>query len=67
VPIDQETKAVLLRGDSRLQPLYRLVLARESGDWENTSELTKKLHLTDSEVAESYWQAMQWARQVNSG
>src|SRR2546425_406090 len=27
----------------------------------------QKIHLTDSEVAESYWQAMQWARQVNSG
>jgi len=31
VPIDQETKAVLLGGRSRLRPLYQLMLAQESG------------------------------------
>ena len=66
VPIDQETKAVLLGESSRLRPLYQLMLARETGDWENIAELTKQLHLSESEVAESYWQAMQWARQVNA-
>jgi len=43
------------------------MLAQESGDWQNTSELAKSLKLTDSEVAEVYWQAMQWARQMNGG
>jgi EAL and modified HD-GYP domain-containing signal transduction protein len=64
VPLDQETKAALLGGASRLRPLYQLMLARESGDWENTGDLARQLHLTESEVAEAYWQAMQWARQV---
>jgi c-di-GMP-related signal transduction protein len=67
VPLDQETKAVLMGGASRLRPLYQLMLARESGDWENTGELVKALHLGESEVAEAYWQAMQWARQVSAG
>jgi hypothetical protein len=43
VPLDQETKAVLLGGTSYLRPLYQLMLA------------------------EVYWQAMQWARQMNGG
>lgn len=66
VPLDQETKAVLLGGASRLRPLYQLMLARESGDWESTAEFGKQLHLSESEVAENYWQAMQWARQMNA-
>jgi EAL and modified HD-GYP domain-containing signal transduction protein len=67
VPIDQETKALLLGGTGRLRPLYQLMLARESGDWQNTAELARSLHLSDSEVAEAYWSAMQWARQVSAG
>jgi c-di-GMP-related signal transduction protein len=67
VPIDQETRAVLLGGASRLQPLYRLMLALESGEWQDTVELAKAMHLSESEVAEAHWQAMQWARQVSSG
>ena len=64
IPVDQETRAVLSCGASRLRPLYQLMLARESGEWQNTSELTRQLHLSESEVAEAYWQAMQWAREV---
>jgi c-di-GMP-related signal transduction protein len=67
IPIDQETKAVLLGGASRLRPFYQLMLAQESGEWKTASDLTSQLHITESEVAECYWQAMQWAREVSSG
>jgi hypothetical protein len=43
------------------------MLAQESGEWKTASELAAQLHLPESEVAECYWQAMQWARQVSSG
>ncbi len=66
VPIDQETKSVLLGGASRLRPFYQLMLAQESGEWKTASELTSKLHLSESDVAECYWQAMQWARQMSA-
>jgi EAL and modified HD-GYP domain-containing signal transduction protein len=65
VPLDQETKNVLLGEESHLRPLYRLMLAQESGDWQNTTVLAKSLKLTESEVAEIHWNAMQWARQMN--
>jgi c-di-GMP-related signal transduction protein len=67
VPLDHESKAVLLGGASRLRPLYQLMLARESGEWERAAELGSQLHLNESEVAENHWQAMQWARQVSAG
>jgi EAL and modified HD-GYP domain-containing signal transduction protein len=66
VPVDLESKAVLLGEPSPLRPFYQLMLARECGDWKAVSELSSQLHLTESEVAECYWQAMQWARQVTA-
>jgi c-di-GMP-related signal transduction protein len=67
IPIDQETKAVLQSGASRLRPFYQLMLAQESGEWKTASELTAQLHLSESDVADCYWQAMQWAREVSAG
>ena len=67
VPIDQETKAVLQGGTSRLRPFYQLMMAQESGEWKTASELVAHLHLSDSDVAECYWQAMEWARQMSVG
>jgi len=67
VPIDQESKAVLMGGASPLQPFYQLMLAQESGDWKAANTLTLQLHLSEADVADAYWEAMQWARQVSSG
>lgn len=67
VPVDQESKAVLLGGAGRLQPFYQLMLAQEAGQWDSARELAGQLHLSESEVAEKHWEAMQWARQVSAG
>ena len=64
VPVDHETKTVLLGGASKLRPVYQLMLARESGEWESASQLLQQLHLQESEVAEAYWRALRWAREV---
>jgi len=66
IPLEHETKAVLLGGASKLRPLYQLMLARESGDWKGTADHANQLGLSESDVAQAYWQAMQWARQVNA-
>lgn len=67
IPMDQETKAALLGQPGRLRPLYQLMLAQESGEWEKSGELARHLHLTSEEVSEQWWQAMQWAQQVTCG
>ena len=65
IPVDQDTGATLSGKQSRLRPLYQLMLAQESGEWDEASVLAKQLHLTDEDVAADWWQAMQWAQQVS--
>ena len=66
VPVDHETRGVLLGTVSPLRPLYQLMLAQESGEWQASGELAQRLSLTDSEVAEKYWEAVHWAQQVSA-
>jgi EAL and modified HD-GYP domain-containing signal transduction protein len=67
IAIDQETKSVLLGGASRLRPLYQLMLAQESGEWQQGAELARQLQLKEEDVSDIYWQAVQWSRQVTGG
>jgi c-di-GMP-related signal transduction protein len=66
LPLDHETKAVLLGQPSQLRPVYQLMLARESGEWAASAELSRSLHLDNDDVAGFYWQAQQWAREVSN-
>jgi c-di-GMP-related signal transduction protein len=65
LPLDRDTKAVLLGQASPLRPIFRLMLAHESGEWEAASELSQGLHLKPGEAAGLYWQAQQWAREIS--
>ncbi|HSZ64511.1 MAG TPA: HDOD domain-containing protein [Terriglobales bacterium] len=67
LPVDKETKAVLLGQNSTLRPLYQLMLAQESGEWEQSSKLAKELKLSDEEVASTWFQALQWAQAATAG
>jgi EAL and modified HD-GYP domain-containing signal transduction protein len=67
VPLDRETKAVLMGQPSLLRPVYQLMLAHESGEWEAATDLSTSLHLDPEEVASFYWRALQWAREVSAG
>jgi c-di-GMP-related signal transduction protein len=67
IPLDHATKAALLGKPSVLRPVFQLMLAHESGDWDAAVELSESLHLDSDNVAEMYWQAQHWAREVSSG
>ena len=67
IPIDRDTKSVLLGQPSVLRPVYQLMLAHESGEWQGASGLVAGFHLDQEEVAGLYWQAQQWAREVSTG
>jgi EAL and modified HD-GYP domain-containing signal transduction protein len=67
IPLDHATKAVLLGQSSPLRPVYQLMLAHESGEWEAASALCDSMHLSSDEVAGCYWQAQEWARELSSG
>ena len=66
IPLHQDCKEVLLGRPSRLQPFYQLMLHLEAGEWQVADELAKKLRLPEGEVAEAFWQAMSWAKEVSS-
>lgn len=65
IPIDLESKTVLLGQLSPLRPFYQLMLAQESGEWQAVSDLSKQLHLSETDVADAHWRALQWAREVS--
>lgn len=67
IPIDKESKAVLMGEPSRLRTFYRLMLAQESGEWQAVTELGAELRLAESDVANAHWQALLWAKAVSSG
>jgi EAL and modified HD-GYP domain-containing signal transduction protein len=67
IPLDHATKAVLMGQSSQLRPVYQLMLAHESGEWEAAGELSRSLHVDAEEVAGYYWQAQEWARGVANG
>ena len=64
ISLDPECKAALLGNAGSSAAVYQLVLAQEIGDWPRVAELAKQLNVTESEVADGHWQAMQWARQM---
>ncbi|MGC2819612.1 MAG: HDOD domain-containing protein [Candidatus Sulfotelmatobacter sp.] len=67
IPLDSATKAVLRGERSLLRPIYQLMLAHESGEWDASHAICDSLHMDPDTVANSYWQAQQWAREVSSG
>jgi EAL and modified HD-GYP domain-containing signal transduction protein len=67
IPVEHETKAVLMGEKSVLQPLFQLMLAQESGNWAVSTQLSKQLKLSDEDVATHWWEALQWAQEATSG
>ena len=64
LPLEREIKAALGGRPSKLRPLYQLMLAQESGEWDESGILAKQLRVPDDDVAQLWWQGMQWAQQV---
>ncbi|HEV2397688.1 MAG TPA: HDOD domain-containing protein [Candidatus Sulfotelmatobacter sp.] len=66
ISLDNETKSVLLGRPSVLRPVFQLMLAHESGEWEAAASLSEGLNLSAEDVAGCYWQAQQWARELSA-
>ena len=52
---------------SPLRPIYDLMLARESGEWEVVTAFAKKLNVSLPFVNRAYTEAMTWAREMTAG
>ncbi len=64
IPLDHATKAVLLGQASPLRPVFQLMLAHESGEWEAAATLSQSLDLDPEDVAGYFWEAQQWSREL---
>jgi len=66
--LDEDTKMELLGAkkgsNTNLTPIYRLLVAREAGEWEDVTALAKMLNLSLPFVNRAYNEAMLWAREV---
>ena len=67
LPLDKDTRMVLLGQPSALRPVHQLMLAHESGEWEAAARVAESMHLKSEEIAGLYLQAQQWAREVSVG
>ncbi len=67
IALDHETRAVLLRQQSKLDLLYQLMVCHETDNWSKISELCAQLKLQESFANECRWKAMLWAREVTTG
>lgn len=67
---DTETRDELLtlktEGETRLSPIYRLMIGLEQGDWGQVAGLARKLNLALTFVNRTYTEAMKWARQMTA-
>jgi len=70
LPVDPDMKAELLGAklgrDTPLTPIYKVMLARESGDWEEVTLLAKKLNLSLPSINRAYNEALVWAREMTA-
>ena len=53
IPLDHATKAVLLGQPSVLGPVFRLMVAHESGDWTAAAQLSARMRLNSEDVRET--------------
>jgi EAL and modified HD-GYP domain-containing signal transduction protein len=67
LPLDHESKTLLLENKGPLLPVYNLILAVEAGVWPAIVSLARQLGLEEAFVAECHWNAMEWAQTVISG
>ena len=61
LPLSAEIKDALINKTGILAEYLKLALAYEQGDWENESEIEKKLELDDAKVPVTYTNAISWA------
>jgi len=64
LPLEESAKTVLLEDKGPLSPVYDLMLAMEAGIWPRIEALSSQLGIEQDFVAQSYWNAMEWAQSV---
>lgn len=64
LPLDASVKTVLLENKGPLTPIFDLMLAMEAGIWPRIEALATQMAIAQDFIAQSYWNAMDWAQSV---
>jgi c-di-GMP-related signal transduction protein len=64
LPLEEDSKTVLLENKGPLAPVYDLMLAMEAGIWPKIESLSSQLGIDQDFIAKSYWDAMDWAQSI---
>jgi len=64
LPIDAGARTVLLEDAGPLSPVFDLMLAVEAGGWPRIAELASQLGICQEFLAQSQWNAMEWAHSI---
>jgi hypothetical protein len=58
---------VLMGQSGKLRPIYQLMLAQESAEWEQSNAIAEGLKIPHEEVSDLWWEALRWAEQALRG
>jgi EAL and modified HD-GYP domain-containing signal transduction protein len=65
VPVSREITGALLGEEGRHKQIFDLVLAYEAGAWEKCAILGNALGVDESQISQSYVEAVKWAQAVS--
>ncbi len=66
LPVDDDSRVLLLEHKGELYPLYDLITALEGGAWEGVVTSCALLGLNESDAAECYSSAIDWAQSLTA-
>ena len=61
LPLSEDIKSALLKGEGAYRDVYRAVLAYERGEWDELANAAGVLKLEETELPELYRSALKWA------
>jgi EAL and modified HD-GYP domain-containing signal transduction protein len=64
LPIAPDVGAALMGEQNPLRDVLQTVMSYDQGNWEECSQLAKKLGLKEETLSKMYFQALQWSREL---
>jgi EAL and modified HD-GYP domain-containing signal transduction protein len=64
LPVAQDVSAALMGEKCPMRDVLEAVLHYEQGNWEECSQLAKKMALKEEKLCELHWQALRWSREL---
>ncbi len=64
LPVSKPVKSALLENRGPLSPVYQLILAQETADWNAVARIASELRLSDQKVTDAYLASVAWVQSI---